>query len=398
MNRNSSFINNVLYLILLFFLFFPYVSFFDFGTDSQPYAFFFAFVLFCLSGMRFNKSQIFILIILIWSLIVLVFSGINFTSIRSSYNYASLFFISYSTYYLLKFRSGYFEIFFKTSIIVWFLIGLIQTLYNRNFLTFLVASSRTTDDRGVTGLAPEATFYGIVFIFYILLLLHSNFKQKFIYIFLCCIGVVFLAKSSMAFLFLIILFFLYVVIFLNIKFILFSAIFLIFIIPYFYFRFLDGSRLSNLINIFIDNPSSLILIDASINDRFFHMFFSFKGFLDDFALPHGYLYWNEYLIKELPKYSNFVIIESFSINGRIMSGYGSAFFELGFIAFLIPVTLFKLLYSLYYDDKRKFLFYFIFINLIMLSAIQIGFTFFALYIAYLGYLNNIKNDKIIYEY
>ena len=71
-----------------------------------------------------------------------------------------------------------------------------------------------------------------------------------------------------------------------------------------------------------------------------------------------------------------------------MSGYGAAFFELGFVALLVPVTTFYLLFSLYKKDLKKFLFFFIYVNTIMFSAIPIGFSLFSIYIGFLGYLSN----------
>jgi hypothetical protein len=395
MSRIISLIYYLISLIFLLFIFFPYISFYDFGTDTQPYALFFGVLIFLFTKKVFIKIHISILVLFIWALFILIFSGFDFTAIRSFLNYASLFFISYSSYYLLKNRSINFEFFFKIVLIVWFVIGFIQTFYSRNFLTFLVSSSRTTDDRGVTSLAPEATFYGVIFIFFILILIHSSFKYKFFYILLSCIGIIFLAKSSMAFLFLILMFFLYVILYVKIKYILLILFFAFFVVPYLYIG--DGSRLTNLIKIFLENPSSIVLIDASINDRVFHVFFSIKGFFDNFLLPNGYLSWNNYVIKELPNYSNLVMIDNFSANGRIMSGYGAAFFELGIIALIIPFVLFRLLRSIYFFDNKKFLFFFIYVNLIMFSAIQIGFTFFSFYIAYLAYLNHINSIPLINE-
>jgi hypothetical protein len=112
-------------------------------------------------------------------------------------------------------------------------------------------------------------------------------------------------------------------------------------------------------------------------------------------IPNGYLTWNSYVLSQLPFYSDFVILKSFSKGDRIMSGYGAAFFELGFFAFLIPITLGTLLFSIYENDLKKFFFFFIFVNTIMFSAIPIGFSFFAVYLGFLGYLSSKSQNRFI---
>jgi hypothetical protein len=108
---------------------------------------------------------------------------------------------------------------------------------------------------------------------------------------------------------------------------------------------------------------------------------------DNYFFPNGYQSWNIYVSEQLPKYSDVVIVEWFSVGGRIMSGYGAAFFELGIVAIFIPVAMFGLLYSIYRNDAKKLMFFFLFVNAIMFSAIPIGFSLFGFYLGFLGYLS-----------
>jgi hypothetical protein len=99
----------------------------------------------------------------------------------------------------------------------------------------------------------------------------------------------------------------------------------------------------------LNDPLSLVLLDASANDRFFHIVFSLKGFFDNSALPNGFDSWIPYAKSQLDVFSGYVIAQWFSLGGRIMSGYGSLLFETGFFGLLIPLAV---LYS-YYQAFRN---------------------------------------------
>lgn len=374
-----------IYFLFFIFVFFPYITFVSLGTGMQPYALVVSLVILFLFKKEFTPSQVYIALVFLSSILVFMISGFSFTSLRSLFNYASLFFVSYAAYHVLKTERLNFEFFLKSSIIIWFIVGLIQTVYDRTFLNFIISGSRTTENRGVTGLAPEATFYGIVFIFFLLFLLHTNYKNKKFFIITCVIGIVLLAKSSMAFLFLAIMLFFYLLTHASVKYALLSII-LVLIAPFIIVDLMAGTRLSFLVSKIYEEPSSLVLVDASINDRFFHVFFALKGFFDNFMLPNGFLSWNGYASSQLVQYSDLVIIQWFSLGGRIMSGYGAAFFELGIFAALVPLALFSLLLSIYQNNLKKFFFFFLFVNTIMFSAIPIGFSLFAFYLGFLGNL------------
>lgn len=384
-------IRKSLYLLFFFFCFFPYISFVNLGTDMQPYSLIFAIILFFLFKIKFNINQFYIAFIFLISVVTLFADTFSFSTFRSFFNYSSLFFVSYVTSHVLKTERLNFEKLLKVSILVWFLVGLIQTFYDRRFLNFLISGSRTTENRGVTGLAPEPTFYGIVFIFFLLFLLHTEYKYKKYFIFICVVGVIFLAKSTMAFLFLGILFLLFLFTHAKIKYLAISII-LVWILPALMLELLPRTRISYLVSQIIENPSLLVLLDASINDRFFHLYFSLKGWINNYMLPNGFSTWNSYVLSQLPLYSDLVIIKSFSKGDRIMSGYGGAFYELGFFIFLVPITIGNLLFSIYRKNLKKFFFFFLFINTIMFSAIPLGFSLFAFYLGFLGHLycENIK--------
>lgn len=384
--NNSDFLfRKALYFLFLVFVFFPYLQIVPMGTDMQPNALLLGMGLFFFLAKKFNFIEVLLGLLLFTSLLVFVIGDFNFTAVRSLANYFALFFIAFVSFRVL--RSGLVDIkkFIIFAIIVWFSVSLAQQLISKDFLTFLVSAARSTEDRGVTGLAAEPTFLGIVFVFFILFLLHlEKIKHKNILISLCVVGVVFLAKSSMALLFLIIMAFLYFITQAKPKTVSLGLV-VAAIVPFFILQ-LEGSRIYKLLEILKEDPSSIILVDASINDRFFHVFFSIKGAFDNYLIPNGYSSWLPYVSLELKNYQDVVIVEWFSLGGRIMSGYGGALFELGFFALIPPFVIFYLLFRIYSDNLRLFFFYSLFVNTIMFSAIPIGFQLYAFYIGFLSYL------------
>ena len=358
----------------------------------QPYALVMALILLPFFRPSFNFIQLNLFLIFSLALIIFLFGEINFLSTRSFLNYMQLFLVSFVGFKVLKSERINFEFFLKLSTFIWLLTGFIQTIYDKNFLNFLVRSPRAiSDTRGVTSLAPEPTFYGIILLFLILFFLQTNYKNKNYFICGCVIGIIFFAKSSMIFVFLCIMIFFYLLTHLNIRSILTAIAFFV-IVPFVILEYMNETRLSFLIHEVLTQPNS-IYMDLSIVDRLIHIFLSLKGFLDNNMLPNGFLNWEYYKSTQIPDlirdgilYPEYETNDARARGGRIMSGFGAAFFELGFIAVLIPITLLRVYYLLYKKNLKKFFFFSLFVNLIMFSAIPIGFSIFAFYIGFLLYL------------
>ncbi len=383
-NRSNFILNKWLYFCFLFFVFFPYIQIVPLGTDTQPYALMFGFLLFFLFDKKFTWVEQLLAFLVFSSFIIFLVSDMTFNSIRSFIGYASLFFIAYITFRVL--RTGRIDLgsFITYSVITWFFIALIQMIFSRNFITFIVSGARTTDNRGVTGLAPEPTFLGITFLFFMIIIFLVDMKNKKLLVSLCVIGIVFLAQSSMVVLFLAILIGLWAITHINIK-SFFGIVLIVILAPMLFMRMSD-TRLGYLFNRLIEEPESLVLVDASINDRFFHIFFSIKGFFENFLMPNGFDFWVPYVSSQVLAYSNYVIVEWFSFGGRIMSGFGAGFYELGIIFMIVPYVLFWLLYKIFSANLRLFIFHFSFIFIIMFSAITISYPLFGFYIGLLQYL------------
>jgi hypothetical protein len=378
---------NIFNYAFFIFVFYPYLTIYDFGSDMQPWALLVGVFYLIKYQFSLNRIDIILATLMIYSVSLLLISNIDFQSVRSIFNYVNLFVCAFTTYKILNSKQIIFESFVKISIIVWLLVGILQIIFNKTLFSFLLPSMRTTEDRGVTSLATEPTFFGIILIFYIIIMTHLNFKNRNIYIISCVMGIIFLAQSSMVIVFIMIILFYYFITHLSIKSLLMGlgALYSAYIIVQ---QIMQESRIFNLTKLVFDNPMSLLLLDASVNDRFFHIYFSFKGSFDNYFIPNGYSKWSQYAMMEIDRYSIFVEKEWFSINGRIMSGYGALFFELGIFAIFIPLMLTVLLWGLYNKKLKKFFFYSLTLNTIMLSSIPVGLTVFGFYIGFLNYLNN----------
>jgi len=388
------------YFPIFLFTFFPYITLYSFGSDIQPWGIMFIclFVLLLfLKNIKFNLVFVFLLLPGIYSILLLWLSIDKFSAIRSVLGYLIISLVPLAFYYILKKKYDLFVIWLKITTVIYLVVALVQiAIYNKFMLPFLNRIS-TTEIRGVTSLTPEPTFYGIVCLFLILIFLVLNIENKSKYIYMLLFQIVFLAQSSMTILFLIIFCFYYFIFKMNIKIIFLALIIismLIFSFLFFSFDFLpSNARFIHLMRMFLEDPSNIFIVDASINDRVSAIYFSLKGFFDNYLIANGFGNYMSYLNMELSKQNLFWWV---SLSNRIMSFYGSILFELGFIGLLIPIIYSIIIFKAYKSKMRDALLYMFFFNTILFSAIPLSFPFIGVYIAALLYRN--KYDIIIIHY
>jgi hypothetical protein len=244
--------------------------------------------------------------------------------------------------------------------------------------------------RGICSLAPEPSFYGANCIFFFLIN-KASFNNKKIDI-LLIFQIVILARSTIGVLFLGI-YFIYDFFLsgFNKKNIL--AVLTIPIISYFIINyFLIDTRIFQIFSYFMGNPSSVLIVDQSANSRFAHIFFSIRGFLSDYFLPHGYNTFNHYMIENAPEHTGlFPRGVNLSESARIMSGYGAALFELGFLAFPIIIVINYSIFKFYNKNTRQLLLLTLFLNTILFSAIPLSSPILGFLIGYLSFYKYKKN-------
>ncbi len=386
-------------------VFFPYIQLVPLPTDTQPYALLLSVLVLLAVRSRGMPMEIVLLFFtFLFSLALVVFGGGEFVVLRSIANYTSLFFIAFATYLLLKATGGFSAAALRWVVYAWFAVGLIQTLVYPDFLVALIGRGLGTSGfggRGVVGLSPEPTHYGMFCIFLLFLtLLHaqalSSREVKRLSA-LLIIQIVFFAQSAMAVLCLGILLAYYLGInFLGGRRVLpvlggFTLIAgaMIAALQLGWFS-LEQTRIFALFRVLLDNPSLLVRTDASVYDRVFHIYYSFLGFFQNFLLPHGYTAWPEYVDTVLLRYGD---LGWWVTRLRILSGYGSAFFELGLVAILIPLAITLALYRYYRADRRSFLVMALFLNTILLTAIPLAFPLLGFVVGYLAYHSRFRYQE-----
>ena len=98
------------------------------------------------------------------------------------------------------------------------------------------------------------------------------------------------------------------------------------------YGFLD-KRINNMLFLIINNPFSFLILDASANHRFTHLFGTLYGSLHNNFLPHGFnLFTDEYLGTIMYNRFGTTLLNdniTWGYGGRYMTGLGQIIFELG---------------------------------------------------------------------
>ena len=201
-------------LLLYLFCGLPFLSLFiPFPMDIQPYALLMATIYLCIIGnIRIKKETILIFAICMFASVFAVISMLEdrsdseiFMIIRKVFNYISFFVVSLSVYNSFCKTNGLVERWIKILILIWLVVGLIQTFWTPYFMKEFVANMRTSGNRGVTSLASEPSFYGYMMIF--MGFLASRFKKRrdrIVFEGLCLLQIIFLAKSAVTLIYLVV--------------------------------------------------------------------------------------------------------------------------------------------------------------------------------------------------
>lgn len=275
--------------------------------------------------------------------------GINISSFRAVYNYYAVAIVPCATMVVLSKLNGFPEKELKALILVWFFVCSVQFFVNRGFLTFIISGVRFSYSyRGVVGLASEPSFLGIT-CFYFLHMVRKFKTQKLLFSILVLVMGVLYAQSVMGLLFIVA----YMLIFLlentnTLKGIVIWAISLIGGIVFVVLanEFLQGSRMYQLIKVFLDGGLKAMLADQSATVRVNAIFNSIQDALDNYFLPMGYA-------------------------RRIGSGYGGFLCELGFFALPIISSISFAMACSFRKPHCKVLYFFVF-TFLMLNNTQVG--------------------------
>ncbi len=361
---------------------FPYITFYSFGTDIQPWCIIFLcmyFIIIILSGYKFKSVLSLLFIPILFSISLIPFETNYFNVIRSVSGYIVIGVSPVVFLYILRSNFSLVENLIKFSILIYFLVATYQFIFNRYFLVEMLNRISTLSNRGVTSLTPEPTSYGLLCLFMLLILTTLDIKNKIFYSSLLICQILLFSQSSMVILLGIIFMFMYLLASISLyKVVLLMFLSFLFFAGLLYLNLLDINV--RIFSIFIDlyhNPFDLITIDESINDRVSAIYFSIKGFFDNYLIPNGFSSYQNYVISELPNQTVFYN----STSKVIMSYYGGILFQLGFVGMLIPVTYSFFIIKYYKANIKQCIVYFCFINFVLLLAIPMTFPLVGLYIA-----------------
>lgn len=369
-------------ICFVLFSFFPYVSPIRNDFDSQPFSLVLGslFILISMLTERYNIKKMYPLVWFSLIAIILIFINVliydlDMETFRAIANYSTLSIIPIA-FYIYMSKYGFPYGLFKMVIFIYLIVALLQVTYGKDIFEFLV-SARTSLDRGVTSLAPEPTYYGIICYFFLILiglLKGMSKKEKILYSMLLMFQIVFLAKSSMVFLFLFFYLISLPLYFKSMKYFIVELLFilLLFLMLSFISQYVQGSRLEHLITSAMNSGYKIFYFDASLNERLSQVFFSFYGLFQNYLLPGLFSTFQN--ITE----NRTQVLDGFFWYGnntnKIMSFWGAICYEMGFI------SIFYIMYFYKYVLKNK-IYLFVSLAIPLLAAIPLALPITHLFIA-----------------
>lgn len=348
-------VKEILYFAFVFFCMFPFIFPFPLiTTDLQPYAAIFATLIVILDYNQLNTKEyrsifIFGILLLVVSTIIFFLSGISTASFRGFFNHYSLAIELCAVIIVARHFEGIPEKYIKFCILTWFFVCTVQFFITKSFAASIVSGHRSTSERGVFGLASEPSFLGIA-CFYMMHYVSRFKKNKLLFFVVVLIMGVLYAQSTLGIMFIGSFWIVYLLD--NIKtkkglFIFFGSI--VFVITAYWIlnRYLEGSRLFELVSNFIESGiSGTISEDVSATVRLNSIISALENSFSSYLIPQGFL-------------------------TRIGSGYGGFLCELGFFA--LP-ELYVISRNFAVMNKRTFckVLYFIVITILLFNNTQMG--------------------------
>lgn len=263
---------------------------------------------------------------------------------KSLLMYLSPFAFSASTYIIAKTHPQLLRRVAFFSVVIWLVVGWIQTLFLPTFMTWTVggwsdaAEVVVASGRGVLGLAPEPTHHGfhLLLLAAILICLDGNKKLAFA----CVLSALLVAKSASALL-AVLLGFLVMAVTNPTRWsgVLLALGVLVAVAPQFVESvvFYDGTRLIRLVVYAISNPMEVLAFDHSINGRLGGILVGAELVMTNAFLPHGMSNseWVGTIPRILERYNWLYDISA----AGIPSGLVILLYQIGFFAvfLLVPI-------------------------------------------------------------
>lgn len=359
-------LKQILFSLFIIFTFLPYIKIIGFGnTTVQPTGLFFSFFpLLLLKNRKLPPLFYYFIFIAFFTILFIIEAGINFTSIRDWVNYFALAIISIASFKLFHYLQGNFYNIFRFCIYVWGFVALVHYFINPSFLTFLLSSNggALSGGRGVTSLATEPSYYGLIMVSYLSIYFINGWYKKNRWLgFIIVFQLIFFSRAStamVAFLGAIIIFLLINLLRFNLRIVLFSLLLagVFGVIISSFSKSIEETRIYEVGKKLAENPQVFIGLDYSINSRFLSVVLPLISLYENKFLPRGFSKYSDFYRQKLKdeKYSSIFVNPGIraavaGYTSKAESGYGKTFFELGFLGVLIfvfmTVSLSKVLLS-----------------------------------------------------
>lgn len=359
------------------------------GLDTKPFYLMLAIPLAILGLRQTNKYDVFFIYAAVFSIllfVVFIGTGVN---PRGPLQYCGFLLLFFAFKYIYEKGEESPISFIKLLVALYFLAGLIQVVVGPESLSSVIAT-RTTEDRGVTSLTPEPAIYGLMLILAGLLLFISNEKVAKYWYVLIVIQLFIFSQSALA----ILAFILILNYFLFLRY--FRYFLVAFSVLLVSLMFIDlenasSGRLFVLLNKLLENPSAILMLDASLNERVAHIVLPIWGVWDNYGLPGGFN--SFYSVLERRSEILGGVFWWGGPSNIIMSGFSSVVFELGVVGLLFLVSIFGLIFASKQFDFKTRLFIMGAISIVMFQAIPILNPLFAwlLCATYYGHYLHEKN-------
>ena len=315
---------------------FPWVSFGLLDLDTQPWFIIAAFAL-CALSIKVKADFIVVACALLLAAAAIAaglarMDAFDFLLMRGVLSYTAFSAVLLGYYYYRK-RFGFPRAVFVAANLVWLIAGAVQAALGPDVLAALV-EVRTTVGRGVTGLAPEPTFYGMVLLFLSwILLVESNYRPSgklWLLIAVNFVYIVVVAKSAMALLFVLFLLGAYGLFSIGrLSRLVLAAVVLAAIVaavPLLNQQFPQWRTFSLLVKL-AENPLLAIRADASMNERVAHLAYSLYGVVANSGIPGGFNTFAD--MNGIARAQFGGLFWYGGHDDKIMSGVGAVVYELG---------------------------------------------------------------------
>lgn len=372
-------LNNVIFFLFYMLVCFPFVGVNVINSDTQPWALLMAIgiVLYywLFKGVWYSNTYTkSLLLFLMYCMVVGLLSIANMSSfsslIRSGANYATVFFVTIATYYIMKEQNGLKEKWVKTAIWIWFVVGFVQKFIYSEFGYSVLSNARTMKNRGVISLASEPSFYGYMCIF-LAVFAFDFIKFRTLYVMLCLVQIIFFANSTVSIMYLVVFVIAYVVVSIAAK----EPKGYVTLVSFAVFGILLYEAIPSLVNRFHNRSLALIynmfynwdelMGDNSVTLRLMNITDSIEGMVEWWGLPHGFS------------------------STRIQSGYGAMAYELGIIGIVMLILFFVVMVN-----NRMGVVVAIGITAMLFSAVQLANPLFSFYVGYCMYKKSVRNQRI----